>query len=237
MTPPAPEPVPASARGLRRVATINGEVIRLALVRALEADPDLILDARSDAYGHGLAEVVDLAIELGIATVRVSPSEADRLRVRRSRLMTVDSASRRLLGAEAYGIGDDDAAMTVAGEVVAVKRTEAGAGVSYGYTYRTSRETTLALVALGYADGVPRLASNRAQVALGGSRVPLVGRVAMDQFVVDCGDLTPTVGETAVLWGSATSGHPTAVEWGAWTERAAVDITSGVGPRVRRVWS
>ena len=98
------------------------------------------------------------------------------------------------LGAAAYGLDPDAAArpvLTLIGEVVAVKHVGADAGVSYGYSYRTSSPTTLALVALGYADGVPRLASNRATVRVGSGVHPLVGRVAMDQFVVDCGDDVP----------------------------------------------
>lgn len=195
-----------------------------------------MLDARADAYGHGLREVVDLAISLGVATVRVSPQDADRAGVRRSLLMTVDPGSRRLVGGEAYGIGADDAVMTLTGEVVAVKSTDAGAGVSYGYTYRTPRATTLALVALGYADGVPRLASNRAQVWIDGRLVPLVGRVAMDQFVADCADVTPDLGGDVVVWGSRSAGHPTAMEWAEWTQREPLDVTAGLGPRVGRVW-
>lgn len=226
----------SSARGLRRVATVDLGVIRIQLERALEADPDLVLDARADAYGHGLREVADLAIGLGVGTIRVSPSEADLAGVRRSRLMTVDSASRRLLGAQAYGLGEDDSAMTFTGEVVAVKPTEAGAGVSYGYTYRTERATTLALIAVGYADGVPRLASNRAQVWVAGRLVPLVGRVAMDQFVADCADVTPELGADAVLWGSRSAGHPTAIDWAQWTDRDPLDLTAGIGPRVARAW-
>lgn len=226
----------ASARGLRRLATIDLGVMSSHLARALEADPDLVLDARADAYGHGLREVVDLAISLGIATVRVSPHDADRAGVRRSRLMTVDPGSRRLLGAAAYGIGADESVMTLTGEVVAVKPTESGAGVSYGYTYRTGQATTLALVGLGYADGVPRLASNRAQVWIDGRIVPLVGRVAMDQFVADCGEATPDLGADVVLWGSRSAGHPTAIDWAEWTQREPLDVTAGLGPRVGRDW-
>jgi alanine racemase len=218
------------------VATVDLGVIRTHLEAELESDPDFVLDARADAYGHGLREVIDLAIGLGVGTVRVSPSEADRAGVRRSRLMTVDPASRRLLRAEAYGIGADYSAMTLTSEVVASKPTEPGAGVSYSYTYRTERPTTLALVALGYADGVPRLASNRAQVWIAGRLVPLVGRVAMDQFVADCADAVPELGADVVVWGSRSAGHPTAIDWAEWTNRDPLDLTAGIGPRVERAW-
>ncbi len=141
------------------------------------------------------------------------------------------------IGAAAYGL-DPDAAMrpvlTLVGEVVAVKHVGSDAGVSYGYSYRTSSPTTLALVALGYADGVPRLASNRATVRVGSATHPLVGRVAMDQFVVDCGDDAPELGSEAVLFGDPASGAPSALEWATATEREPLDLTAGLGTRIAR---
>src|SRR5690606_28513030 len=109
----------------------------------------------------------------------------------------------------------------------------AGAGVSYGYTYRTGSPTTLALVGLGYADGVPRLASNRARVAIGGAPHPLVGRIAMDQVVVDLGDAAATPGDAVALFGDAP-GAPAAADWAGWTGRSALALTAGLAPRIRR---
>ncbi|TXK17823.1 hypothetical protein FVQ89_11695 [Homoserinibacter sp. GY 40078] len=124
--------------------------------------------------------------------------------------------------------------MTLVGEVIAVRRVNGGEGVSYGYTYRTASETTLALVGLGYADGVPRLASNRGEAFIGGHRHPLVGRIAMDQFVLDCHDAEVTVGDEVTVFGDTTRGAPSALEWGAWTERSAPALTSGIAERVSR---
>ena len=226
-----------STASLRRTARIDLAAFVANLQRLLQSDDLLILDARADAYGHGAATLVPAALEAGVATVRVSPNQAGLAGVKRSRLMTVPSVSRRLVGAEAYGVaGDFIPVLTVAGEVVAVKPTEADAGVSYGYTYRTTEATTLALVGLGYADGVPRLASNRASVFIGGAVHPLVGRVAMDQFVVDCGSATPSVGDEAVLFGNPAQGHPSAAEWGDLTGRSALDLTAGLGARIERVF-
>ena len=78
--------------------------------------------------------------------------------------------------------------MSLHSRLAAVKRVPAGSGVSYGHTHVTERETTLGLVPLGYADGVPRHISDRAEVAVGGRRHRIAGRVCMDQFVVDLGD-------------------------------------------------
>ncbi len=227
-----------SAAGLRRTARIDLSAFRRNLSALLGVDEGFILDARADAYGHGAAELVPLAVELGVSTVRVSAGAAAIPGVKRSALMTLPSR-RRLVGAEAYGLdGSAAPVMTLVGEVIAVKPTEAGAGVSYGYSYHTADDTTLALVALGYADGVPRLASNRASVFVGGALHPLVGRVAMDQFVVECGSSSPVaVGDEAVLFGDAAAGHPLAVDWAGWTERSPLELTAGIGSRVERVYS
>src|SRR5690606_32878258 len=97
-------------------------------------------------------------------------------------------------------------AMTLRAAVANVRRVPAGHGVSYGYAHRTAAESTLALVPLGYADGVPRAASGRGPVVIGGRRFTVAGRIAMDQFVVDVGDLPVAVGDEAVLFGDPTLG-------------------------------
>jgi alanine racemase len=125
--------------------------------------------------------------------------------------------------------------MTLAGRVAAIRRVPAGAGVSYGFTHRTDRETTLALVPLGYADGVPRAASSRAEVLIGGTRYPVVGRIAMDQFLVDVGNDAVTVGDDVVLWGDSATGAPSAEEWAAWADTINYEIVTRVGPRVPRI--
>jgi alanine racemase len=126
-------------------------------------------------------------------------------------------------------------AMTLEADVVSVKRVEAGQGVSYGLDHRTAGPTTLALVPLGYADGIPRIAGPRASVLLGGRRLPIAGRVAMDQLVLDVGDLPVEVGDTAVVLGPGDRGEPTAEEWADWAETIGDEIVTRVGPRVDRV--
>jgi alanine racemase len=104
-------------------------------------------------------------------------------------------------------------AMTVRARVMLTKRVPAGQGVSYGHTYTTGRETTLAVVPLGYADGVPRAASNAGPVWLAGRRRTIAGRVCMDQIVLDCGDDDVRAGDVAVLFGAGDGGEPTADDW------------------------
>lgn len=125
--------------------------------------------------------------------------------------------------------------MQLAATVAAVRRIPAGTGVSYGFTHRADRETTLALVPLGYADGVPRAASGRASVSIDGVTHPVVGRIAMDQFVVDVGDQAVRVGDRVVLWGDPATGVPSAEDWATAAGTIGYEIVTRVGPRVPRV--
>jgi len=125
-------------------------------------------------------------------------------------------------------------AMTLQAPVAAVRRVKAGQGASYGYTYRAERETTFALVPLGYADGIPRHASNRGPVRIGGRRFRVAGRVAMDQFIVDVGDAPVKVGDRAVLFGDPLRGAPTATEWAEAADTINYEIVTRLGPRVTR---
>lgn len=129
-------------------------------------------------------------------------------------------------------------AMTVRARVALVKRVPAGQGVSYSHAYRTAAETTLALVPLGYADGVPRAASNRGPLYLAGARRRVAGRVCMDQVVVDCGDDPVAAGDIAVLFGPGDGGEPTADDWAAAAETINYEIVTRFGStRVPRVYS
>ena len=136
-------------------------------------------------------------------------------------------------GPEHYGLRP---AMTLTGSLVLVKRAPAGAGVSYGHTYVTGAETTLGLVPLGYADGVPRDAGNTAPVWAAGRRRTIAGRVCMDQFVLDLGDDAAEAGDEVVLFGPGTGGEPTAEEWARATGTISYEIVTRVGPRVPRVY-
>lgn len=126
-------------------------------------------------------------------------------------------------------------AMTFRSRVVLVKRVPAGAGVSYGHTWTTSRETTLAVLPVGYADGIPRLLSGRFSVLLGGERRAVVGRVCMDQVVVDCGDVPVAEGDEAVLFGPGDRGEPTAQDWADALDTIHYEVVTGVvRPRITR---
>jgi alanine racemase len=120
-------------------------------------------------------------------------------------------------------------AMTARARVMLTKRVPADQGVSYGHTYRTPAETTLAVVPLGYADGVPRAASNAGPVALGGKIRRIAGRVCMDQIVLDCGDDRVAAGDVAVLFGRGDHGEPTADDWARVCDTINYEIVTRFG--------
>ncbi len=126
-------------------------------------------------------------------------------------------------------------AMRLSGQVVLTKRVPSGQAVGYGQTYRTTAETTLALVPLGYADGVPRHASSAGPVVIAGERFSVSGRISMDQFSVDVGDHVVREGDWCVLWGDPSEGHPSVEEWAAAAGTIGYEMITRVGPRVPRV--
>ena len=125
-------------------------------------------------------------------------------------------------------------AMTLRARLVLVKRVPAGTGVSYGHRYVTSRETTLGLVPLGYADGIPRTATGLPLVFARGRRWPIAGTVCMDQLVIDFGDEPVAEGDEVVFFGTGGDGEPTAQEWGERLGTISYEIVTGIGARVPR---
>jgi alanine racemase len=125
-------------------------------------------------------------------------------------------------------------AMTLTTQVALTKQVPAGHGVSYGHRYVAPRDTTLALVPLGYADGVPRHLTNIGEVSIGGRRYRIAGTVCMDQFVLDIGPDPVSVGDEVVLFGPGVAGEPTADEWAEAIGTINYEIVSRVGARVPR---
>jgi alanine racemase len=125
-------------------------------------------------------------------------------------------------------------AMTIRASLVQVKRVPAGTGVSYGHRYVTSSEATLGLVPLGYAEGVPRYATNTAQVQVRGRRWTISGTVCMNQVVVDFGDAPVEPGDEVVLFGPGDAGEPTAQEWADALGTLSYEIVTRFAGRVPR---
>lgn len=132
-------------------------------------------------------------------------------------------------------------AMSVRARLALVKRVPPGQGVSYGHFYVTGQETTLGLVPLGYADGVPRHGSSGdggpgAPVLAAGRIRPVAGRVCMDQFVLDLGDAVAAAGDEVVLFGDAAAGEPTAEDWAQACRTISYEIVTRFAPRLPRTY-
>ncbi len=140
-----------------------------------------------------------------------------------------------LVGIDPSGSTDLAATLSLTAPVVAVRRVPAGTGVGYDHTYVTDRPTTLALLPVGYADGLPRVSSGRAEVWLTGRRRRLVGRISMDQVVVDLGDDHVALGEEATLFGPAVPEAPTVADWADWAGTIPHEIVTGLGDRIDRM--
>ena len=118
-----------------------------------------------------------------------------------------------------------------------VKKVPAGAAVGYGATAHTTQETKLGVVAMGYADGIPRIAKN-VGVFIDGKRAPVIGRISMDQFVVDLGaDSTAVSGDWVIVFGDGSKGEYTADDWGAASLSINYEIVTRIGPRVPRIYA
>ena len=125
-------------------------------------------------------------------------------------------------------------AMTVRGSVVLTKELAPGDGVSYGHTFVAEEPMRVALVPMGYADGIPRHASSTAEVQVSGVRGRVLGRICMDQFVVEAPEAH--AGDQVVVLGPGTHGEPTATDWARWCATIDYEIVTRMGGRQTRVW-
>jgi alanine racemase len=145
------------------------------------------------------------------------------------------------IGAGLFGIdpsGTSSAlrpALTLTSHVVSSREASAGTGVGYGLAHVLARRTNLALLPIGYGDGLPRTASHRAEVLVCGRRRPVVGLFSMDMVVVDTGDDLVRPGEPAVLFGPGEGGEPTVADWARWADTVPHEIVTRIGSRVARV--
>ncbi|WP_066901099.1 alanine racemase [Mycolicibacterium houstonense] len=129
-------------------------------------------------------------------------------------------------------------AMTLKCPVALVRSVHAGDGVSYGHRWIADRDTTLALLPVGYADGIFRSLSGRIEVLINGRRRPAVGRICMDQFVVDLGpDATDvTEGDDAILFGPGTHGEQTAQDWAELLGTINYEVVTSPRGRITRTY-
>jgi alanine racemase len=129
-------------------------------------------------------------------------------------------------------------AMTLKSSVALVRSVRAGEGVSYGHTWIADRDTNLGLLPIGYADGVYRTLSGRIDVLINGRLRRNVGRICMDQFLVDLGPGAVDVaeGDEAILFGPGTAGEPTAQDWADLLGTIHYEVVTSPRGRVRRTY-
>ncbi len=122
--------------------------------------------------------------------------------------------------------------MRLVSQIVNLKDIPSGHGASYGLTFTAAADTRFALVPGGYGDGLARSASNRAEVSIRGNRYPVVGRIAMDQMIVEVGAGEVAIGDEVVIFGPD---GPSAAEWGTWADTINYEIVTRISERVDRV--
>ena len=128
-------------------------------------------------------------------------------------------------------------AMRLKAKLHLVKAVKAGVSVGYGGTAITKSDTKLGVVTLGYADGIPRNANNLAGVFVAGKRAPIIGRVSMDQFVVDLGSNSlAKTGDEVIVFGDGAGGEYTVDEWAKASGTINYEIVTRIGSRVPRIY-
>ncbi len=120
--------------------------------------------------------------------------------------------------------------LTLTAPLVDIREVRAGTGVGYGHDWVAPAPTHLGLIPLGYADGLPRAASGRAEVLVGGARRPIVGRISMDMAVVDLGDHAAHRGDPVIVFGPGDQGEPTLREWADWSDTIEHEIVTASAP-------
>lgn len=206
--------------------------------------------AYADAPGHPTVRAQQRAFDAAIALAeRAGGALEVRHLANSAATLTAPDAGYDLVrpGLAIYGVspvpglGDESTyrlrpAMTLSADIALVKQVPAGTGVSYAHAYTTARATTLIDVPIGYSDGVPRAGTNVGPVWVGGRRFTVAGRVCMDQFMVDVGDLPAGEGDEVVLFGPGDRGEPTVRDWADACGTISYEILTRIGARVPRVY-
>ena len=231
--PPAGRP-----RRTAPTARIALKALEVNLRAVIAATGTALIDLRADAWGHGVEPVARVAVAAGAHRLLIDEADAAAL------ARIVDPGCLELGGTgtapeAVYGLTPGfEPVLSLYGRVLSLKRLRAGEGVSYGYTHRATRDTRVALVTGGYAQGVVRALGNAASVRIGGDRHPIVGRVAMDVCVVDVGPgggVRP--GDDVVFFGADGPASPTLAEWSAATGLTVAELVTAVGLRNAREYA
>ena len=234
--------------GMGRIGVAPRDAV--ALARSLQALSHVAVEG---CFTHlATADDVDLApAQAQLAAFRSVLSELDRAGVAVGMRHAANSAAVLALpdshfdlvrcGIAVYGVAPAPhlrgrvhlrPAMRLRARVVHTKDVDAGTPIGYGHMYRTQRPATIATVPVGYADGYPRLAGQSGQVVITGHRLPIAGRISMDQLTVDAGDTPIKIGDEVELWGEGLPVEDVAEA----AQTISYEVLAGVSVRVPRVF-
>lgn len=231
---------PEVLTALQRAAAAEAIRVRGIMSHLVSGDVphDPLNDIQAQRFTAMITEARDRGVEFEVAHLSNSPST-----------MTRPDLGFDMVrpGIAVYGLspvpelGDMGLrpAMTLKCPVAMVKSLSVGDGVSYGHAWVAERNTRVALLPLGYADGVFRVLSGRIDVLINGRLYRNVGRICMDQFVVDLGpDATDVAeGDEAILFGPGTAGEPTAQDWADLLGTIHYEVVTSPRGRVRRSYT
>lgn len=128
-------------------------------------------------------------------------------------------------------------AMSFKCRIAAARRVPAGSAISYGASYITKKETTIAILPVGYADGVSRRLSNQGEVLIDGNRFPIIGKVCMDHCMVDVGDFPIEIGQEVTLIGRQGNQEITVEDWADWLGTINYEVPCMISERVPRIYT
>jgi alanine racemase len=200
-----------------------------------------VADLRRDAWGHGVLTVAQVVTAAGADRVLVdAPGEVEALLLEGIQGVTIGEPD--IDSVLLYGLPDSSAnlatrpVMRLTGRVLSTKRLRTGDAVSYGYTYRAARETTVALVTGGYAQGVVRALGNHADVEIEGVARPIVGRVAMDVCVVDLQGTDVDANTEVTYFGGEGPAASGVSRWADITGMSPAELITVAGAHAVRGW-
>lgn len=220
-------------------AIISLGALRASARAAVDAGGEMA-DLRADAFGHGVRETARVVRDAGARRVLVDDAElAESLTAEGIEAVTdgaPDIDSILVYGLPGSGLTP---AMTLTGRVLSHKLLRAGEAVSYGYTYRAERDTTIALVTGGYAQGIVRALGNHAAVGVGPAMRPIVGRVAMDVCVVDLQAVgaADDDADEVVYFGGTGPAREALATWVQTTGMRATELVAVAGAKAVREWT
>ena len=230
---------PAVLTALRR--TLAEEAVRVRGIMSHLIYPDLPDDPTNALQAQRLSDMLAHGREQGVPFEVAHLSNSSATLARPDLAFDVVRPGIAVYGLSPFPLRGDMGlvpAMTVKTSVTLVRSIRAGEGVSYGHIWVADRDTNVALLPIGYADGVVRGLSGRLEVLINGRRRRGVGRICMDQFVVDLGPghLDVAEGDEAILFGPGSRGEPTAQDWADLLDTIHYEVVTGPRGRITRTY-